>query len=688
MAVSEKKGKYRYDNKVVCEIEEQNLDSYYEAADFINDSDVEAIVLEHEYGIYGGEDGEYILGFLERVNKPVITSFHSVLDEKKTNPKRHSLTQKIIDLSDTIILMTHGAKVIFLRNFEVAKERIAIVAHGVPNVRFDEKEKIKKRFGFEEKTVISTFGLINRGKGIELAIEAISRLKNKFPNLTYLVIGATHPAILRREKEAYRQELLGRVEELGLKDNVIFVNKYLSYEELVDHLLATDIYLAPQLDLVQSFSGTISYAMGCGAVVVSSPTKYAKEVLANRRGILAMPKASKIAFALNRVLSSEKIMRKYQLDAYNYARDMIWPKVSLNYLSVVESSLFNRRDKWYRRLPDFSEKPRLDHFLKMTDSFGIVQHTRLHQPDYEFGYSIDDQARALIVALRHAEVYGGDEQFARLIDIYLNYLQKAVDQRGKVHNFIRHTFDYADLQGSSDSIARGLWALGYLISSRIATSDQKNTASKLLPAFEKNDYSHIKTIAYALLGYYYLRDEEKTNSLAEMLLLRFKDTDKAYNGEWVWYESALTYANPILPYAMIKAYRLCGEKRFLSVALKTLSFLETVYYDKGTPAPVGQSGWYTVGGGKATFDQQPLEAGDMVLLYNELYEITKKRRFKDKAREWMGWYFGNNTRGVNMYDNATGGIYDGITLDGVNRNQGAESIVTYLLAYLSFNGGI
>ncbi len=680
IAVSDEKRAYGYSDRVVFEIDQYNAKSYVKAAEFINGSSIEVVSLQHEYGIFGGEDGDYILMFLENLNKPVVTSFHSVL--KEHNDHRHSVTQRIIDLSDSIVVMTRRAKKILLDNFKVDGCRIKIIEHGVPNVRFDQKEGAKKKLGLADKTVLLTFGLINRGKGVEHGIDAVSRLVSKYPNLRYLIIGATHPDILRREGESYRNALLRQIVQLGLADNVALINKYLEYDELVEYLLAADIYLAPQLDFSQSFSGTIAYAMGCGDAVISSPTNYSLEVLRAGRGAIVEPTGQLMAENIDRLVRSKKALAKMQLSAYQYARGAIWPQVGMKYLGVLESHLFTKTEKWSQRLPEFGQRPSLAYLKRMTDQFGLVQHAKYSKPDYGFGYSLDDQARAMIVGVKYLETFGPDKKILSLVKTYLKFLGRAVDDDGIIHNFIDKNQKYADKIASDDSISRTFWALSYTAASALLPLDLKEEALNLIVHYRKRIRNMLlKPLSYDLLGLSYLGEKSEICRLADVLVDRFGENS---DGDWRWFEEELTWANAIVPYALVRAYKKAGKESYLKTALESLDFLERVCRRRGVPAPVGQDGWYIRHHRRALYDQQPIEAGDMVLLYNELYYTTGEEKYRHKAQEWMGWFFGNNIKEVIVYDSVSRGVFDGITRGGLNRNQGAESIVVFLLAYLSF----
>jgi len=686
IAVSDEKRKYKYSDRVVFDIDQFNAESYIKAAKHVNDNNFEAVVIEHEYGIFGGENGEYILGFLENVTKPVTISLHSVLPKNVHNEHRYNLTQKILDLSDSVVVMTRNAKDILLDSFRINSEKIKVIPHGVPNVRFDSREKAKIDLGFKDKILLSTFGLLNRGKGIDVAIKSLKNIVKKYPNVMYLVMGATHPDIVKKEGESYRQELKELVRECGLQKNVLFINKYLDYNELVEYLKATDIYISLNLDLHQSFSGSISYALGCGCAIITTPTVYSKEVLANSRGILVDVNSQVVSNAIECLIKSPEKLQNIQFNAYKYARRMIWPKVVLDYLNIIEEEIFSKPEKWKQKLPDFNVLPPLNYLEKITDDFGIVQHAIGSKPDYRYGYSLDDQVRAMIVCIKYLNI-SNDPKVLNMLKKYLKYIELAIDKNHTIHNFIDKNKKYNDKFASDDCIARSFWALSYIIKNNTIPENLIKKAKKIIIFYiERLTYKFTRSIAYNILGYYYHRNKKEVLRLSNILVERYYESSD--NSSWNWFEGYLSYANAIMPYALIKAYKLTNNKEFLQISLKTTEFLDKTCHRKGFPSAIGQEGWFYKNQKKAIYDQQPLEAADMVLLFNELYFLTKEEKYHQKALDWMGWYFGNNINAEIIFDSSTKGVYDGMIRNGVNKNQGAESIITYLMAYLSFKKGL
>lgn len=684
LAISDQLDKYKYSPRVFYEIDQFDQNSYIEAARFLNESNIEVVCIQHEYGIFGGESGEYLTKFMQVLKKPIVLTLHSVLANH--NDHRKKITQNILDLSDQIIVMTNLSKKILVENFAITPEKISIVEHGVPNVRFDEKESTKQLLGLSQNTVLSTFGLINRGKGIETAIEAVAKLKKKFPKIKYLIIGATHPSILREEGESYRRSLMEKVKDLSLEKNVTFINKYLDYDELIYYLLATDIYLSPQKDLLQSASGTISFAIGCGCAVISSKTNYAVEILASGRGQLIEATANDLAEAAERFLQNKDFLKKTQIKAYRYARKMVWPTVSQKYLRIIEDKLIDQSNqKWRSRLPNLEAPPLLDYLELMTDQIGIIQHSRLDKPDYRYGYSIDDQSRALIAVLMYMKKFGPSLSLKKLMKVYLKFFEKAVDEVGVVHNYLDSEGNIADEGAPETPPTRAFWALATASKSKFLSVSEKRKIRDLLEAYRKQiNPTYLKPAAYFLLGLCELKDKRAASLLADRILKSYELCCSRAKDNWMWYEDELTWGNAILPLAILSVYKLTKNKKYLNNVLQALTFLEESSSRDGVPVPIGQNGWFVRGKQKSDFDQQPLEAADMIILYNLLFSISKDSKYREKAQQWMGWYYGNNLNQEILYNFETNGIYDGLKKKDINLNQGAESIVTYLMAYLSF----
>lgn len=671
----------KYNDRVMYKLNKLDQKSYIEAAEKINKSSIEIVSLQHEYGLYGGDDGKYILHFLEKVKKPVVTTMHSVLTLHSNH--RFKLTKRIIELSQAVIVMTEESKKILVNYFKVKNKKIYVIPHGGPNVRPESKDLVKQHFGFKNKTILSTFGLINPGKGIEYAIKALKNVVVKHPDIMYLIIGITHPDIQKRDGETYRKSLEALVSKYNLQKNIKFINKYLDYKELVDYLKATDIYLAPQLDLYQAVSGTIAYALCCDNAIISSSTQYAKEVLASGRGIIVKEKDSKaLENAINSLLDNPEKMEKIKFNAYSYARNMIFPRTCLEHLRVFEIEAHRKPEERYEnQIVSLKILPTLRYIQNMTTELGMVQHAKLDVPDLRFGYSIDDQSRALIAIWKYCMLFDNVKKYKNLIQIYLKFIDSAAQKDKYFHNFMDQEGNFIDEEGSEDSYGRTMWSLGYVAGNDKILPGLARKAKKIFYEHlgKSSNLHYIRAKAYVLLGLCHLKENKQIEIVANQIVNEF---NKNHTLGWQWFEDGLFFANAIIPYTLARVYKLTKNKKYLDVAIKSFKFLDRECRYKNIPAPIGQDGWYTKNGKKALFDQQAIDAADMVLCAVAIYGNTKQKKYIDIACDWFGWFYGNNIHKINLYDYATGGCYDGITKEGVNLNEGAESVLVYLLAYL------
>ncbi|MFH1308031.1 MAG: glycosyltransferase [archaeon] len=669
---------YNYNKKVVLEINREDIEEFINVAKKINESEIIKIVcIQHEFGIFGGDYGSYIIPFLETIKKPVVTTFHSVLPNPDKIRKR--IVQYICSKSSGVIVMAKKAVEILHNDYEVDPEKIHVIYHGIPDVPFQSRHISKKNLKLESKTILSTFGLLSRGKGIEYMIEAMPELIKKYPNLLYLVIGETHPNIRREEGESYRNELMKRVKDLGLTNHVKFYNKYLSLQEIITYLLASDIYICTNLDKNQIVSGTLSYAMGSGAVVISTPSVYAEEVLSEERGIIINFKDPfSYAQAIDKVLSDEELKAKLQENAYSFSRQMTWQNVATQHLKIF-NQITNLREDTVKKFPYI----KLNHLNKLTDDIGVLQFSKLFDPDKSSGYTVDDNSRALISSVLHNKLFKSKNS-NNLIKIYLNFLEKSQNEEGWFNNIIENS---KVLCNSEDAFGRAVWALGFAA----YKSENPEIVEKSKNMFEKSQ-KHIERLkyprsrAFSLLGLYNYYKKfsnpetlEKIKNIADELVELY---EKESSKNWQWFEPHLTYSNSKLPEALFLAYEITKNPKYLKVAEKTLNFLSDVLFINGKLAPIGQNGWYKRSSERAFFDQQPIDASNMVQTYLVAYNITKNKEYYQKAILSFNWFLGKNYLNQMIYNESTGGCYDGLAKESVNLNQGAESTISYLIARL------
>lgn len=679
IALNEESSLYNYDSRVIMQMNKDYLEDYIDIAKKINRSEkIKLVCIQHEFGIFGGEYGSYIIPFLETIEKPVVVTFHSVLPEP--NNLRKNVVKFIGEKSAGIIVMADVAVGILNKDYGISRSKIHVIRHGIPDTPFKASEPLKKKLRLENKIVLSTFGLLSRGKGIEYMIKALPLLVKKYPNILYTIIGETHPAIRKREGEEYRNSLIDLVKKLGLQENVKFYNKYLDLNEIIEYLLASDIYICTNLEKNQIVSGTLSYALGCGKAVVSTPNIYAEEVLANERGMLAKFKDPKsFATAIDKLLSDKELKKRIEQNAYAFGRSMIWPNVASSYLH-----LFNKIVKLREETTEKYPTIKLNHLKRLTDDIGCIQFAKLSVPDNSSGYTVDDNSRALIVSITHDKLYNA-EISKELSKIYLNFLEKVQGKDGKFNDM---GYEKRNLIPSSeDSTGRSLWALGYLINN--SKNDELIEKAKMM--FDKshsliNEESSPRAKAFSVIGLYhyykkYNQEEilSKIKSLVDTLVESYK---KEATEEWSWFESYLTYSNSKIPEMLFLAYNLTKNKEYLEIAEKSLDFLTKLVFFKDELSPIGQNGWYNRNGTRSFFDQQPIDASSMVQTYLIAYSITQDKKYYNNAVLAFNWFLGKNHLKQMIYNDVTGGCHDGLSKNCINLNQGAESTIEYLISRL------
>jgi glycosyltransferase involved in cell wall biosynthesis len=683
---------YEYPPEVAFEVRQNQINDYRLAAEYINFSGIEVVCLQHEFGIFGGPEGSYVTEFLERLRKPVVTTLHTVLG----NPQpayREAMTQ-VASLSDYLVVLNSKAIPMLRDIYRIPEEKICLVHHGVPDVPFVDPNFYKDKFGVEGRLVILTFGLLNRNKGIELMLDALPPVIEAHPHVVYLVLGATHPEVKRRDGEEYRLWLLRRVRNLGLEDHVIFYDRYVAFSELLEFIGACDIYVTPYQSKEQIVSGTLAYAVGMGKAVVSTPYSYAEELLGDGRGkVVSMSDPRALTQTLLKLIERPATRHRMRKRAYEYGRQMIWTEVAKRYEEVFRRAtelpqLHATARRTIKLASDVHEVPeiKLDHLIRLTDDTGIIQHATYGVPDRRFGYSTDDVGRALAVALMHYSQFE-DERVVDLASRYLSFLAYAQLPDGYFHNFMSYDREFLDERGSEDTLGRALWGLG----AAVAYSPREGMSALARDLFERAfnvlELEHPRAIAYALCGLYdflqrYDGAAQVKRRLTEMAnqLAGFYET--SCSEDWHWFGDDLTYANARMPHAILLAYRATGDERFKRIGLESLDFLLDVTYRDGMFEFIGNQGWYRRGEERAFFSQQPIEAGYTAEACMTAYKVTRRRRYLDLARAAAEWLLGRNRLGGRLYDLTTGACADGLDPQGVSMNQGAESVICALLTLL------
>lgn len=699
VAMNDQADGYNYPPQVRLEINQNQLGDYNQAADLLNLNDVDVVCVQHEYGIFGGQRGSFILELLSDLKMPIVTTLHTILKEP-TDRERHIIVQ-LAELSDRIVVMSERS-VNFLRDiYKVDEEKIVLIQHGIPDVPLVESSNYKGKLGLSEKNVLLTFGLLSPGKGIETVIDALPEILKNHPDVMYMIVGATHPNVKAEHGEDYRIGLHLRAKKLRVEDHIVFHDHFVADEDLLDFIGAADIYITPYLNEAQIISGTLAYALGMGKAVISTPYWHAQELLADGRGrLFPFHDHVQLASEIIDLLDHPDKLRAIQHKAYEYGRQMIWSHVASRYIETFEQARHHRLRKCVpesklgplglrqQALPEI----RFNHLLRMTDGVGMLQHAKFTVPDRQHGYCVDDNARALIVVVTAQDFQPQDTSLTGLATVYLSFLDHAFNHdTGLFRNFMSYDRCWMEEKGSEDSHGRALWGLG-IVAALGRNEGQVNHASDLfqraLPAVEH--FTSPRAIAFTIIGLHALLSGNPENSqienmfriLSNKLMQWFRNIASE---DWPWCEEILTYDNARLPQALLLSGQRLGDDEMLQTALRALSWLKKIQHDESGCyfAAIGNNGWFTRGSNKAQFDQQPIEAAAMVDACIEAFNITQDEEWITYTYRCLNWYLGDNELHISLYDHATGGCRDGLETKGVNENQGAESTLCWLMALLA-----
>ena len=686
---------YEYPGVVRFEIEEQDLSSYQRAADFINISNVDMVCVQHEFGIYGGPAGRHVLALIRELKMPVVTTFHTILREPNDTQRR--VMQELIAHSTRLVTMTERGHRMLQEIYKAPPARIDLIPHGIPDIPFVDPNYYKDQFGVEGRTVLLTFGLLSPNKGIEQVLNALPQILAEFPEVVYVVVGATHPHELLERGEAYRLSLEILAKKNKIEKSVIFYNRFVELEELKEFIGAADLYITPYLNEAQITSGTLAYTFGAGKAVVSTPYWHAAELLAEERGILVpFGDSSAIAREVAGLLRDSTRRNAMRKNAYKLGREMVWSNVARLYMqsfeqarlqgAAVSRKLFATKtlDQQPRELPDI----RLDHLSRMTDSTGIFQHAIFTVPNFSEGYCTDDNARAFILSALLDELKEEPAHVQTLSSTYAAFLNHAFnDKTRRFHNFMSFDRRWLDDHGSEDSHARALWALGVAVGRSPNRSFQIMAGqlfARALPVV--TEFTSPRAWAFCLIGIHeYLRrlsGDRTVTQIRETLITRLMDIfDRASHPDWPWFEEALSYDNAKLAHALILAGHKNGHQKVFDRGLEALRWLVKVQTSEdGHFRPIGSNGFYQRGGPRSSFDQQPVEAYAMVSACLEAYRATSDAWWYEQAHRAFDWFLGWNDLGLELHSVNTGGCHDALHVDRVNANQGAESTLAFLLS--------
>ena len=695
VSVNDIRGGYEYPEVVRFEIEEQDLPSYLRAADFLNIGNVDIVCLQHEFGIFGGPAGGHILALLRELRMPVVTTLHTILREPRADQRR--VMQELVSLSTRLVVMTERGRLMLQEIYQAPPAKIDLIPHGIPDVGFVDPTYFKDQFGVEGRVVLLTFGLLSPNKGIEYVLNALPHILTEFPDVVYIVLGATHPNELREHGETYRLSLEILAKKNKLEKNVIFYNRFVDLENLKEFIGAADLYITPYLNEAQITSGTLAYTFGAGKAIVSTPYWHAAELLAEDRGALVpFRHAEAIAREVIGLLRDDTRRHALRKNAYRLGREMIWSNVAQLYMRSFELSRIGGAARSRKSLATktLDQKPRelpelkLSHLSRMTDSTGIFQHAIFSVPNFSEGYCTDDNARAFILAVLLSELGEDPERVRTLATTYAAFLHHAFDLKTKrFHNHLSFDRHWLDEQGSEDCQARALWALGVGVGRSPYGSFQMMAGQLFALALPGlTEFTSPRAWAFGLIGIHEylrrLRGDSLVTQTRETLTSRLMELfERTAQPDWRWFEEELAYDNAKFAHALIVSGRATGQQAVLERGLEALRWLmELQISEQGHFRSIGTNGLYRRGGTRANFDQQPIEAQATVSACLEAYRATSDSWWYEQAERVFDWFIGWNDLGLELYSAKTGGCRDGLHVDRVNRNQGAESTLAFLLS--------
>jgi glycosyltransferase involved in cell wall biosynthesis len=688
VAINDKPEGYAYPEKVRFEIDQNNLTDYSVASEFLNISQVDIVCVQHEYGLFGGPAGSHLLKLLGEIRMPVVTTLHTVLRDPA--PEYREVMCKLSDLSDKLIVMSRKAFDFLKDIYSVPEEKIAFIHHGIPDTPFIDSSFNKDKFGVEGKKVLLTFGLLSPNKGIENVLQALPSVTRKHPDVTYIILGATHPHILKAHGEEYRISLQQLVRKLNISGHVIFQNRFVALKELCEFLGIADIYVTPYLEEAQITSGTLAYAMGTGKAVISTPYWYATEMLAEGRGrIVPFNNPDAMAEQIIDLLDNDVNRHAIRKKAYTFCREAIWKEVSRRYLEVFSEVQHHRsldprpRHLYVENIKSITNfdlpEIKLDHMKTLTDDTGILQHATHTVPDRIHGYCTDDNARALLVAAMGRKYLPTGDRCLYAFNV----------ENGRFRNFMTYARQWTEEVGSEDAHGRALWGLGKSLVFFDNPGEVAMSTTLFNKALKAVEHFHSpRAIAFALVGIHAYLDKFSGDSevrrireiLADRLFNQFKNNA---TNSWPWLESTLNYANGKLPHALLLSGQSMQRSDMIDMGLRSLEWLLTIQTEKGHFVPIGNKGWYEKGGPKARFDQQPVDANAMIEACIEAFNIIRDKTWIDNAVMCFNWFLGDNDLNMPLYDPKTGGCRDGLMADGINQNEGAESCLSWLLSLMT-----
>lgn len=673
---------YQYPVEYV--LESKNSLSYRKLAESINQNpDIDAVLIQHEFGLYGGEFGENILITLHELEKPVITTFHTVLPNPSS--KRKFIVKTISDISEKVIVMTESSALILKNEYAVEQIKIEVIPHGTHLVSLKDKDELKTKYFLANRKVLTTFGLINSGKGIETALFALPEIIKENPDCVYLIIGKTHPEVYKKEGEKYREYLLQIIDELKLHNHILFVNEFVSNDDLLEFLQLTDIYLFTSKDPHQAVSGTFSYAMGCNCPIISTQFPHAIDSLGNAGILIDLNDSNQLSQSTNYLFKNPQVLQSMRINALEKIKPSSWQNIAIKHLNLLNKSPNLDTEIINYQIPSYN----LTHINNLTQALGIIQFSKAEIPDINSGYTLDDNARALIAVTEYYELTK-DENALRLINTYFSFIEFMQQEGGDFLNYL-DKFGYFTLQNFEenleDSNGRAIWALGYFYSKKGLFQNQ---FSLRVEELIENSLQIIgalaspRAIAFSIKGLYYFNEDKNSIvihslilDLADKLLVFYENTQ---TNSWNWFENKLTYGNAILSEALLFAYAISKNENYKVIAEESFEFLLLILFEKEHFTTISNRTWFQMNEEISPYGEQPIEVAYTIMALEKFDSFFSDKEFSIKMKKAFDWYHGHNRLSQIVYNPLTGGCCDGIEHDRVNINQGAESTITYLMA--------
>jgi glycosyltransferase involved in cell wall biosynthesis len=692
VAMNDEDYDYDYPASVAWQIRERQPEDYQSAARFLNAEQPDVVSLQHEFGIFGGEAGSELLPLLTQLNMPIVTTLHTVLAEPSAVQGR--VLGKIVELSTAVIVMAEKGRELLQTVYNVPQEKIRVIPHGIPDHAFVHPATQKLALGYAGRSVILTFGLISPNKGIEIMIDAMPEILRSRADAVYVVLGATHPNLVRREGEAYRNRLRARAHQLGIEDHVVFLDQFVDQATLLDFISMCDVYVTPYLNESQMTSGTLAYSFGCGKAIVSTPYWHARELLADGRGILVpFGDSGAVGREIAALLTDDERRERLSREAYDYSRTMTWPHIGERYMAeygrAVETHHNQSRRQRAARFPASKRivpAMRVTHFLSMCDDTGLIQHAIHSVPDRSHGYCVDDNARALLLAC--ALNTPGEEPFPESVTARLAaFVQHAWNpETRRFRNFMAFDRRWLEDSGSEDSHGRTLWALGQCAHSDSSASRRSWAAALFAKAaLSAADLRSPRAWAFTLLGLEAYRATDPLDAMAVELQHQLADRLMSHlaaveTPDWVWFEETLAYDNARLSQALIGAGASTGRQSYVAAGLRSLRWLMALQTaPSGVFRPVGSQSFGDQRRQPRAFDQQPLEATATIAACLAAWSAEGDPAWRAHAVRAFAWFLGSNDLSISLIDLETGSCCDGLHPGRVNENRGAESVVSYLL---------